>query len=138
MMNISIDPQLNTRPTILYVEDDNDTRRVIKQSLRRYGYRVLLAISEEHALDNALGGRIHADLLLIDLGEPPHIVLAAGRRIRQQAMARDDAPIVVIAFGYGADMEGKDINQGGNDYISYFDGSGHFQHLLASLLKPAA
>jgi CheY-like chemotaxis protein len=137
-MNTSTDPQLNSRPTILYVEDDNDTRHVIKQSLKRYGYRVFLAVSEEHALDNAVGGRIRADLLLIDLGEPPHIVLAAGRRIRQQAMVRADAPIVVIAFGYGADMEGKDINEGGNDYISYFDGSGHFQRLLARLLNQAA
>ena len=125
----------DARPTILYVEDDDDTRDVIKQSLKRYGYRVVSEQSEEDVIERARDGRIKADLLLIDLGEPPSVVLEAGRRIRQQALLKADVPIVVIAFGYGEDMEGKDINEGGNDYISYFDGSGHFKQLLTRLLK---
>lgn len=127
----------DARPTILYVEDDDDTRHVVKQALKRYGYRVLSEKSEEDAVERARDGRIHADLLLIDLGEPPPAVLAAGRRIRQQALSAD-APIVVIAFEYGEDMEGKDIKEGDTDYISYFDGSGHFEKLLVRLLSHTA
>src|SRR5215210_4720941 len=95
----------NRQATILYIEDDDDTRPLMKRNLVRDGYRVLVEISEEDALERATDGRVDADLILIDLGWPPSNVMAAAHRIRRVALTRMDVPIIVIAYKYGTDME---------------------------------
>ena len=121
------------RPTILYVEDDDDTRPLIKQLLNKQGYRVIVDSSEEDALERAGDGRIAADLILVDLGKPPSDVLATGRRIRQAALVRDDVPVVVIAYKYKADMEGQDVDVGDNDWVTYLEDGEQLIRLLARL-----
>jgi len=120
-------------PTILYVEDDGDTRPVLKQLLRREGYRVIADECEEDALERADdGNQFDADLILLDLGQAPDEVIAAGRRIRKQ-LKTNDVPIVVIAYKYGEDMEGKNINVEGNEWVTYLEDCEQLQNLLGQL-----
>jgi CheY-like chemotaxis protein len=126
------------RATILYVEDDDDTRLVMKQNLVGRGYRVLVDICEEGALQRAVGGRIDADLILMDLGMPPADVLASGHRIREATVLRREVPVVVIAYKYGEDMEGQDINSENNDWVTYLEDAEQLERLLARLLPAAA
>ena len=129
-----MDDRPDDRPTILYVEDDDDTRPVMKQLLNRSGYHVILSINEEDALERSGDGCVAADLILIDFGWPTADVLAAGRHIREHAVMRDDVPIVVIAFKYEAEMDGQDINVGGNDWVTYLEDGEQLKRLLARLL----
>ncbi len=120
-------------PTILYVEDDNDTRAVIKQLLRRSGHHVLVDESEEEAMQRGYdGNQLDADLILLDLGQTPDEVIAAGRRIRNQ-LKIDHVPVVVIAYKYSADMEGKNINIKDNEWITYLEDGEQLQNLLGQL-----
>ena len=128
------------RRTILLVEEDDETRRVLKANLQTYGYRLLLALDEEDALDRVGdGGGAQADLVLINLvGKAPEAVLAVGRRIRAHAKYDGHTPLVVLAEKYGKDLEGTDVNVGGNDWITYPEDHNQLRNLLARLLNQVA
>ena len=122
--------------TIFLVEEDDDTRPVLKQNLQRDGYRIALALDEEDALERISGGSVRADLVLINLvGRSPEDVLSIGRRIREHAKYDGHTPLVVLAEKYGADVEGTDVNVGGNDWITYLEDHDQLKNLLARLLS---
>jgi CheY-like chemotaxis protein len=123
------------RRTILLVEEDDETRPVLRANLQTDGYRVLPALDEEDALDRVSGGGAAADLVLINLvGKAPEAGLAAGRRIRAHAKYDGHTPLVVIAEKYGKGLEGTDVNVGGNDWITYPEDHDQLRNLLARLL----
>ncbi|MDX6272247.1 MAG: hypothetical protein QOD28_3470 [Acidobacteriota bacterium] len=127
------------RRTILLVEEDDETRPVLKANLQTYGYRLLLALDEEDALDRVGSGGAQADLVLLNLvGKAPEAVLDAGRRIRAHAKYDGRTPLVVLAEKYGKDLEGTDVNVSGNDWIIYPEDHLQLRNLLARLLVQPA
>ena len=127
------------RRIIFLVEEDDDTRPVLKHNLQTDGYRVLLALDEEDALDRVNGNGARADLVLINLvGKSIEEVLAAGRRIRTHAKYNGHTPLVVMAEKYGADLEGRDVNVSSNDWVTYLEDHEQLKNLLARLLPDPA
>ena len=127
------------RRTIFLVEEDDDTRPILKQNLQTDGYRVLLALDEEDALERVNGNGAHADLVLVNLVDKSlEEALAAGRRIRTHAKYDGYTPLVVMAEKYGADLEGTDVNVGSNDWITYLEDHEQLKNLLARLLPNLA
>ena len=127
------------RRTILLVEEDDETRRLLKANLQAEGYRVLLALDEEDAFDRVGGGGAEADLVLVNLvSKAPEEALAAGRRIREHARYDGRTPLIVMAEKYGEDMEGTDVNVGGNDWITYPEDHDQLRDLIARLLNQPA
>ncbi len=121
------------QPTIFLVEEDDDTRPILKHNLKTYGYRVLLALDEEDALERIPVVR-HADLLLVNLiGKTPDEVLQIGRRIREHAKYDGHTPLVVIAEKFGPDVEGTDVNVSGNDWVTYLEYPNQLRNLLDRL-----
>jgi PleD family two-component response regulator len=121
------------QPTIFLIEEDDDTRAVLKQSLSRYGYRLSVAIDEEDALDRVSNGPMSADLVLINLvGKSVEDTLQMGRRVREQAKLDGNTPLVVMAEKYGKDLEGTEENVGGNDWIFHL---GEEPEQLQNLLR---
>ncbi|HLL72240.1 MAG TPA: hypothetical protein VK363_12440 [Pyrinomonadaceae bacterium] len=120
--------------TIFLVEEDDDTRPVLRQNLQNYGYRVLLAVDEEDALERVGGGIVRADLFLINLvGKTPAEVLQIGRRIREHGKYDGHTPLVVIAEKYGADLEGTNANVDNNDWVTYLEEPDQLKNLLRRL-----
>lgn len=108
------------QPTIFFVEEDEDTRVVLKENLTRYGYHVSVAIDEQDALDRIGNSQLKPDLVLVDLvGKSTEDSLQTGRRIREHMKCDGHTPLVVMAEKYGKDVEGTDVNVGGNDWIVY-------------------
>jgi CheY-like chemotaxis protein len=121
--------------TIFLLEEDDDTRPVLKRNLQSYGYHVVVALDEEDALERMSGG-VEADLILVDtVGVSPDDALNSGRRIRQYAKQNGHTPLVVMAEKYGADVEGTDVNVGKNDWITYLEDPGQLKNLLARLIS---
>lgn len=123
------------RRIIFLVEEDDDTRPILKHNLQTDGYRVVLALDEEDALERVNGNGFQADLLLVNLVDKSiEDVLNAGRRIRTHAKYDGHTPLVVMAEKYGADLEGTDVNVGSNDWVTYLEDHEQLKNLLARLL----
>ena len=121
------------QPTIFLLEEDDETRIVLKQSLTRSGYRLCVATDDEDALDRVSNGQMSADLILINVvGKSLEEHLQMGRRIREQAKLDGNTPLVVMAEKYGKDLEGTDENVSGNDWIFYL---GEDPEQLQNLLR---
>ena len=125
--------------TIFLIEEDDEARPLIKQNLTREGYRVLLALNEEDALDRVGGGGVNADLVLVNLvGASPEDALKVGRRIREHAKFDGMTPLVILAEKYGKDVEGTNVNISGNDWITYLEDAGQLRDLLNRLIPTTA
>jgi len=106
------------QPTILLVENDEETRRPLVRNLRGYGYRVVVAVDEEDAQERA--GGVEADLVLVNLvGMTAEEVLAAGRRVREHARNDGRTPLVVMPEKYARELEDAEVNVGDSEWVFY-------------------
>jgi CheY-like chemotaxis protein len=125
--------------TIFLVEEDDETRPLLRKNLQGYGYRVIIALDEEDALERVGGGHVQADLVLMNLvGKSPEEALHIGRRIREHARYDGHTPLVVMAEKYGNDLEGTDVNVSENDWIIYPEDAEQLENLLARLLSKSS
>ena len=122
--------------TIFLMEEDDETRGPLVRNLRAEGYRVVVALDEEDALERAGGGRAPADLILVDLvGKSTQEGLDVGQRIRARAGHDGHTPLVVMAERYGKDVEGTEAQVGDNDWVLYLgEEPRQLRNLLARLL----
>jgi two-component system, cell cycle response regulator DivK len=102
-------------PTVLYIEDDDNNRLLIRRLLTAYGFDV-------NAVDNAAEGIRLAqasppDLILMDLSMPGMDGLTATRRIRETPSIADIKVIALTANALEGD-EARSIEAGCNGYIS--------------------
>src|SRR5215218_9440562 len=114
---------------IFLVEEDDDTRPILRENLKKNGYGVSLAIDEEDALDRVKNGCLQADLVLMGLlRKTPEKILEVGRNILLKGKL--NIPIVVIAAKYGEDLEGQDVQVSENEYITYLENGEQLFSLL--------
>ena len=133
-----MDGNTENQATIFLIEEDDETRRPLVNNLRGYGYRVIVALDEEAALESVGGGRMSADLILVNLvGKSTDEALDMGRRIRAHAKYDGHTPLVVMAEKYGEDVEGTDVNVAGNDWVTYPEDARQLRRLLDRLIVAA-
>src|SRR5919202_3136512 len=121
----------DTPPTILLVESDDETRSLLRYNLRNRGYRVIVALDEEDAIERTRDGHECPDLILLSQYLLPlDEFINMGRRIRQDAGFPSGTPLVVMADQYGPDMEGKDVRVGDSEYVTYLEDGEQLMNLL--------
>jgi DNA-binding response OmpR family regulator len=125
------------QPTIFLIEEDEETRKPLVSNLRSYGYRVIVAMDEDDALERVGGGHVQADLVLVNLvGKSAEEVLSLGRRVREHAKYDGHMPLVVMPEKYGKDVEGKNVRSRDNDWVLYLgEKPDQLRKLLAQLLS---
>jgi two-component system KDP operon response regulator KdpE len=99
-------------PTVLVVEDDDETRRVIVRELGARGYRVEQAADGHSALE--LWERHRPDVVLLDLGLPDVDGLRVIRQIRREAAT----PIVILSGRYEEREKVEALERGADDYVT--------------------
>ena len=124
--------EVGIKPTILVVEDVQETRDGIEKLLKVDGYRLVLARDELDGIESAQ--RQRPDLILVSLDGLPSEVLMSGCRIRESAAAGDDVPIVIFCFDEIA--EGAEVAIGKNVHIAQPDNFNQLRDLLSGLLRP--
>jgi CheY-like chemotaxis protein len=108
------------QPTIFLIEEDEETRRPLVSNLRGYGYRVVVAVDEEDALEKVVGGGVDADLMLVNLvGKTAEEVLAVGRCVRQHSKYNGRTSLVVMPEKYDKALEDTEVNVGGSEWVFY-------------------
>jgi CheY-like chemotaxis protein len=136
---VIVTSEITEQPTIFLLEEDDETRRALVWNLRGDGYRVIVALDEEDALERVEGGHVRADLILVNLvGKPLDEALRTGRAVRTHARHDGDTPLVVMPEKYSKDVEGTDVNIEGNDWIHYLgEEPDQLRNLLARLTSRA-
>jgi two-component system cell cycle response regulator DivK len=102
-------------PTVLVVEDNGDTRTVIRLELERWGYRVLEAANGREALELIEG--LCPDLILMDLNMPEVNGLTTAQAIRQYGEKCAGVPIIAITAFDTYGIEEAALEAGCNAYI---------------------
>ena len=102
-------------PTILLVEDFDDTRLMMKMWLVRNGYRVIEAETGEEAI--VLAQQERPDLILMDVMMPGMNGLDATQRIRQDRALRRTPIVAVSAYG-AEEYRSLALDAGCNEYVS--------------------
>lgn len=121
----------STCPTILVMDDIEETRDGIEKLLQVDGYLVEAARDEQDAVERAQ--RRPTDLILLSLGGPSLDAIATARHIRQHAKLDEDVPVVVFCV---RDVEeGNEVDIGQNVYLTHPDNFNQLRQLLARLLN---
>jgi two-component system, cell cycle response regulator DivK len=93
--------------TILYVEDNEYNRKIVRQLLSRTAYRLLEAVDGENGVQTALAEP--PDLILMDIQLPQMSGLEATRKLRADARTAAVPIIVITSFALsGDDQKAKD------------------------------
>jgi CheY-like chemotaxis protein len=119
-------------PTILVVDDFDDTRLLLKTWLRRKGFNVAEAEDGNEAV--AAAERLHPDLIIMDVEMPELDGLSATRKIRQLG-GFANVPIVAVS-AYGADQyRDHALAAGCNEYVSTPFEPEELEQLIRALLQ---
>lgn len=104
-----------SKPTILVVDDFDDTRLLLRTWLERKGFNVIEAENGHEAVAQAESE--HPDLIIMDLEMPELDGLAATRKIRT-LKELDKVPVLAVS-AYGAEQFREDaLAAGCNEYVS--------------------
>ena len=121
----------STAPTILVIEDVQETRDCIEKLLERDGYLVEAARDEEAAVTSAR--RRPPDLILASLsGAADNDAIDMARRIRTRAGLGDH--VVVVVFCVETLSEGAEIAVGNNVYVTRPDNFNQLRKFINRLL----
>jgi two-component system, cell cycle response regulator DivK len=101
--------------TVLYVEDNEFNRKIVRQLLRVTTYRLLEATDGEQGVTLAFDAR--PDLVLMDIQLPKLSGLDATRKIRQDPRTAHIPIIVVTSFALSGDDQ-KALEAGASAYLA--------------------
>jgi CheY-like chemotaxis protein len=130
-MSPELQNQNDPRPTILVVDDFDDTRLLLRTWLRKKGYRVVEAENGNEAVAKAR--EVEPDLIIMDVEMPELDGLSATRKIRE---VKDSAVLPIIAVSaYGADQfREQALAAGCNEYVSTPFEPDELEKLIHSLI----
>jgi len=117
--------------TILYVEDNEMNRKIVRDLLKRTNYRLIEAHDGEEGVAKALEAR--PDLILMDVQLPKLSGIDATRRLRATPETAHTPILVITSFALSGD-EQKAKDAGASGYLakpySPFDLLGKIRALL--------
>ncbi|HEY2561325.1 MAG TPA: response regulator [Caldimonas sp.] len=89
--------------TVLYVEDNEYNRKIVRQLLGRSGYRLVEAVDGEAGVAAAF--EVIPDLILMDVQLPKMSGLDATRILRADARTQDIPIVIITSFAMSGDRE---------------------------------
>ena len=104
-----------SQQTILYVEDNEYNRKIVRQLLGRTSYRLLEAADGETGVAMALAER--PDLILMDVQLPKISGLEATRRLRADPATAATPIVVITSFALSGD-DTKARDAGASAYLA--------------------
>jgi two-component system cell cycle response regulator DivK len=106
---------MSTARTILYVEDNEYNRKIVRQLLSRTSYRLIEAVDGEAGV--ALAKSEKPDLILMDVQLPKMSGLDATKALRADPETKDIPIVVITSFALSGDRE-RAAAAGANGYLA--------------------
>ena len=103
------------QPTVLYVEDNEYNRKIVRQLLSRTSYRLMEAVDGEAGL--AMIRQERPDLVLMDVQLPKMSGLEVTHALRTDAATADIPIIMVTSFALSGDDQ-KAMAVGASAYLA--------------------
>jgi len=97
---------------ILIVEDDEDTRLVLEETLQDLGHVVAAANDGLRALEMA--EQLHPEVAIVDIGLPRMDGYELARRLRSSSDGTRDLKLIALS-GYGREKDRKRSEEAGFD-----------------------
>ncbi|MGB9710787.1 MAG: response regulator [Thermodesulfovibrio sp.] len=101
--------------TILVVDDNEDSRELVKKILKKQGFEIIEAVDGEDALAKAIAYR--PDLILMDISIPKIDGYEVTRRLKSRIDFKDTPIIAFTAHAMKGDQE-RALEAGCDGYIS--------------------
>jgi two-component system, cell cycle sensor histidine kinase and response regulator CckA len=125
MIRKSVGEQADHRGTVLVVEDEEAMVHLLKKLLPQAGYRLLVAMDGQEAIDLYHDHKDEIDIVLLDLGLPK----VTGFDVIQNLKEQNPAVRIVITTGYlGVDLKSELFRAGVKDCI-------HKPYLIDDVVK---
>ena len=105
----------NSEVTVLLVDDNPQNLKVLYETLKDKGYRLLIANEGEKALD--LAHRHHPEVILLDIMMPGATGLEVLEKIRQMDERKSTPVVILTAKGQDADRQAA-FSLGANDFLT--------------------
>ena len=102
-------------PRVLYVEDNEYNRKIVRQLLSRTSYRLLEAMDGEEGI--AMAQRELPDLILMDVQLPKLSGLDATRQLRADPRTAHIPLVVVTSFALSGD-DARAMDAGASAYLA--------------------
>ena len=116
---------------LLFVEDDEPTRRAVTTNLEAHGHRVVEAGTVADALRRWEAAR--PDLIVLDLGLPDRDGLTVVRRVRRDATT----PILILSARAEETDKVAALEAGADDYVTKPFGMAELRARIAAVLRRA-
>jgi two-component system, OmpR family, KDP operon response regulator KdpE len=117
---------------VLVVDDEPQTRRFLRATLKNRGFEVVEASSGIQALEEAAARK--PDLVLLDLGLPDLDGVHVTQKLRQWSFV----PIIVLSVRDREDDKIEALDAGANDYLTKPFGSGELLARMRVALRPTS
>jgi len=101
--------------TVLYVEDNEYNRKIVRQLLGRTSYRLVEAVDGESGVAAAF--EVAPDLILMDVQLPKMSGLDATRLLRADPRTKDTPIVVITSFAMSGDRE-RATSAGASGYLA--------------------
>jgi len=101
--------------TILYIEDNEYNRKIVRQLLGRTSYRLMEAVDGESGV--AMAQKELPQLILMDVQLPKMSGLDATKALRADPRTKDIPIIVITSFALSGDRE-KASDAGADNYLA--------------------
>lgn len=101
--------------TILYIEDNEYNRKIVRQLLGRTSYRLMEAVDGESGV--AMAQKELPQLILMDVQLPKMSGLDATKALRADPRTKDIPIIVITSFALSGDRE-KAADAGADSYLA--------------------
>jgi CheY-like chemotaxis protein len=122
--------------TILLLENDDETRRLLVNNLRDRGYQVLVAIDENNAIEWIMqNDQANINLILVNqVRISRQECIEQVRRIYELTGLSQTIPSVIIADIYQAAVEGTEEKINDYQYIIYLENAQQLFNFIHRLL----
>ncbi|MGZ4996335.1 MAG: response regulator [Methylobacter sp.] len=117
------------KPLILVIEDDPQTRRLLKTNLCNRGWRIIEAESGKSGL--SLVKSDNPDLVILDLGLPDLDGISVTKRLRQLS----DLPVLILSARSQEQNKIMALDAGADDYLTKPFSTGELHARLQALLR---